>query len=183
MARKTTPTLTVALLSLLAAGPLHGYELKKRVAMALGRFMPVSEGSVYPLLRELESAGLVAGHAEHAAGSKRDRVVYAVTAAGLQELRQRLALPLEQGEGNAADFYVRVVGFGYLTRDRHLALIAERRARLEAEREMVVSMLPTVAQTPGHAQLGDLRLRQVLAELAWLDELAIAEATTTGDKE
>lgn len=172
LARKTTPILTVALLSLLATGPMHGYELKKRVGMALGRFTGVSEGSLYPLLHDLEESGLIVGHTEQPHGGKRDRVVYAITGPGLEGLRTRLAAPLDPGPGNAADFYVRVVGFGYLAPERRAQLIAERRVRLEAERDAHAALQETLAGAPGHAELGDLRLRQVLAELEWLDGLA-----------
>ncbi|HEX8771582.1 MAG TPA: helix-turn-helix transcriptional regulator [Acidimicrobiales bacterium] len=51
--------LELAILGLLKEQDLHGYELKKRLAEALGPLSSVSFGSLYPALARLESAGAV----------------------------------------------------------------------------------------------------------------------------
>jgi DNA-binding PadR family transcriptional regulator len=51
--------LELAILGLLKEQDLHGYELKKRLAEALGPLSSVSFGSLYPALARLEAAGAV----------------------------------------------------------------------------------------------------------------------------
>lgn len=51
--------LELAVLGLLKEQPLHGYELKKRLAETLGSFWGVSFGSLYPALRRLERSGAI----------------------------------------------------------------------------------------------------------------------------
>ncbi|MDP8974859.1 MAG: PadR family transcriptional regulator [Actinomycetota bacterium] len=49
--------LELAILGVLKEQPLHGYELKKRLADALGPLSSVSFGSLYPALKRLQAAG------------------------------------------------------------------------------------------------------------------------------
>ena len=44
--------LEFAVLGLLHEGPMHGYELRKRLNAALGAFRALSYGTLYPCLRE-----------------------------------------------------------------------------------------------------------------------------------
>ena len=45
--------LEIAVLGLLNESPMHGYELRKRLADLLGTFRAFSYGSLYPTLRKL----------------------------------------------------------------------------------------------------------------------------------
>src|ERR1017187_8993596 len=51
--------LDLALLGLLEEGPLHGYELRKRLRTQFGLLANVSFGSIYPALSRLETNGSV----------------------------------------------------------------------------------------------------------------------------
>ena len=42
--------LELAILGFLAEGPLHGYELRRKVAQLSGYTRPVSDGSLYPAI-------------------------------------------------------------------------------------------------------------------------------------
>lgn len=80
--------LELQILAVLDDGPRHGYllrqELRRRSA---GAFDPLP-GTLYPLLRRLEVAGLVAS--DWQPGPRRRRRVYRLTAAGSSELDIRL---------------------------------------------------------------------------------------------
>src|SRR6266567_3536764 len=52
-------SLELAVLGLLKEGPMHGYELRKRLTFTLGPLYAVSYGSLYPCLKRLRKAGLV----------------------------------------------------------------------------------------------------------------------------
>ena len=75
--------LRLYLLSLLEAGPKHGYELIKALSERFGGTYSPSAGTIYPRLGKLEEEGLVATEAEGR------RTNYRITAAGLVELNRR----------------------------------------------------------------------------------------------
>src|SRR5674476_401357 len=80
--------LEIAVLGLLNDSPMHGYEIRKRLATLLGAFRAFSYGSLYPSLRRLSEAGWISEEAplEAAPGSttrsRRGKRVYRLTAEG-----------------------------------------------------------------------------------------------------
>jgi DNA-binding PadR family transcriptional regulator len=84
--------LPLLVLHFLAAGPSYGNQLMERVVELSGGLLAVNPNTMYPLLRSLESRGLIAGEWEHP--ERRSRRFYALTAAGAAE-RERLAGALE----------------------------------------------------------------------------------------
>ncbi|HEV2786519.1 MAG TPA: PadR family transcriptional regulator, partial [Solirubrobacteraceae bacterium] len=79
--------LRLLVLHLLGAGPSYGNQLMERVAGLTGGLIAVNPNTMYPLLRTLESEGLVAGRWEHP--ERRSRRFYELTDAGAAE-RDRL---------------------------------------------------------------------------------------------
>ncbi len=95
--------LELAILGFLTEGPLHGYELRRRVARLSGYARPVSEGSLYPAINRMVRDGWVDRHA--AAGTRAaPRQVLHVTEAGRSELLRRLREPSEIDITNPARF-------------------------------------------------------------------------------
>lgn len=54
-----TGMLELAILGFLYEQPLHGYELKRRVAHLTGHVRPIADGTLYPAIKRLERAGLL----------------------------------------------------------------------------------------------------------------------------
>ena len=71
----------LALLSMIAEGPKHGYELMRQLEERSGGVYKASAGTVYPTLQQLEDEGLIAW--ETIDGKKS----YRATDAGREELR------------------------------------------------------------------------------------------------
>lgn len=83
------------ILGLLKDGPLHGYELKRRLEGLVGYFGTVSYGSLYPMLHLLERRGQVALSGEE----RSTRIVYEITAKGMarfSELMRKPTVPITQ---------------------------------------------------------------------------------------
>ena len=76
----------LAILSLLAERPMHGYELMKEMEARSGGMYRASAGSIYPNLQQLEDEGLV--RSEQRGDGKR---VYAITDEGKEELKRNEA--------------------------------------------------------------------------------------------
>ena len=90
---KRTHVLQFAVLGLLHEGPLHGYELRKRLNGVLGTFRAISYGSLYPCLRDMLKAGLIAEDGPADAGApaltgRRARIVYKITAEGKDRFQE-----------------------------------------------------------------------------------------------
>ena len=90
-----SPTAYVVL-GMLSFGPKSGYEIKGLVDKSTRFFWAASYGQIYPELKRLAEAGLVAG-ADASQGGRR-RTVYELTDEGRRALRAWLASPPETYE-------------------------------------------------------------------------------------
>lgn len=84
----TRQTLELLLLALLERRPRHGYGLRADLRAASSGLLDPPPGTLYPVLRGLEAAGLVASR--WLPGPARRRRVYSLTSAGGAELARRL---------------------------------------------------------------------------------------------
>ncbi|MFO6453435.1 MULTISPECIES: PadR family transcriptional regulator [unclassified Aeromicrobium] len=78
------------ILGFLAEGPLHAYELRRRMERLHGYARAISDGTIYPALKRLESAGLIARDEPDPGASTSRRQTVRLTDAGLSELHARL---------------------------------------------------------------------------------------------
>ena len=76
--------LDLLLLSVLAAGPAHGYAIISALRERSDGTFDLPEGTIYPALHRLEDTGLLSS--AWAAGDGRRRRVYALTSAGATAL-------------------------------------------------------------------------------------------------
>ena len=188
--------LELAVLGLLKEQPLHGYELKKRLAETLGVFWGVSYGSLYPALRRLERSGAIAAVTPQ-------RVASAIPATGsiggetaAARLRQRLSTGgrrtkksyriTERGEelftelfaaDDSADdertFALKLSFCGDLAPDARLAFLERRRAELLERLERTRS---SKTRTDRYTRsLVEHRTRTIEGDLEWVADLIAAE--------
>jgi DNA-binding PadR family transcriptional regulator len=159
------------LLALLAKQPLHAYELRARLALALGPLAEaLNEGQVYVTLARSEKAGLVSS-VRVGQADRPDRKVYELTEAG----RDCVANWLEDvtwAKPAPAEFHLKLVAaaaaglgdpVGIVNRQRRELLVglreAERAALAEPDGSVAALLLEGVV----------LRLQ---ADLRWLEACA-----------
>ncbi len=180
MARRAE-LLDFAVLGLLHESPLHGYALRKRLNTALGPFRALSYGSLYPALRGLLVAGWVAEApaVTGGSGSKRARIVYALTPAGKERFADLVA---EAGPTAWEDdeFDVHLAFFARTTQDVRLRILEGRRSRLE---QRLAQVRETSARNRERMDAYTLALQRhgeesAEREVRWLDELIKAERDT-----
>jgi DNA-binding PadR family transcriptional regulator len=104
--------LKYAVLGFLIDQPMHGYELKRALSPALPRERRVNDGVLYPLLKRMESDGLISGHVERGAGAP-DRRVFHPTEHGRRAFREWLQGEAEERDEVTYDF---MVGHPFLTK-------------------------------------------------------------------
>jgi DNA-binding PadR family transcriptional regulator len=100
------------ILGFLIDRPMHGYELKSALSPALPREKRMNDGVLYPLLRKLESEGLIRGRRERG-NAGRERVVYEATARGRRDFAKWLGSDADEHDEVAYDF---LVGHPFLTK-------------------------------------------------------------------
>ena len=110
--RSRSESLEFALLGLLSQGPLHGYELRKRMTAIYGPFRALSFSVLYPQLRRMMEAQLIEESFTDSGGlSRRSRIVYDLTQKGknkISELMESASPDTFEDEG----FEVRFAFFG-----------------------------------------------------------------------
>ena len=164
--------LEIVALSILRTGPVHGYELKRRVQRP--SLTALSNNSLYPMLRRFEADGLVTKSTEAQEG-KPSRNVYAITDAGLERLRSLLcSLPPDLATSQE-EFLVRVSFFQEIPEANRRAIIAAREAVLAETRAQVGTMLEQMKPSP-KAEWRELVMNQLLDtienERTWIAEMS-----------
>ncbi|GCB43930.1 PadR family transcriptional regulator [Streptomyces sp. NL15-2K] len=120
--------LELAILGNLAEGPLHGYELRRRVERLSGYARPVSLGSLYPAINRLVKRGMLTRHTEPGAAAAQ-RYVLTLTDAGHEHLLERLRDPAQVEITDFNRFFTILAFLSLLpeTKEQHAVL----RRRLE----------------------------------------------------
>ncbi|CAM5332410.1 PadR family transcriptional regulator [Streptomyces abikoensis] len=118
--------LELAILGFLYDASLHGYELRKRIAALTGHVKPVAEGSLYPAIKRLESAGLLARETRPGSGAA-PRHVLSLTPHGREELRHRLAEPAENDITDENRWFTVLAFLRHLGEPAGQAAVLERR--------------------------------------------------------
>ena len=135
--RSRSESLEFALLGLLSQGPLHGYELRKRMITIYGPFREISFSVLYPQLHRMLEAGLIQENISEASSiSRRSRIVYGITALGHKRFE---SISTSSGPDSWEDesFEVRFAFFGP-TPLRNRLQILEGRLRKLAEKAAIL---------------------------------------------
>lgn len=181
MVRTRSDALWLAVLALLADGPLHGYEVRKRLDLRLGAFRALSYGTLYPALRALQAGGCITETTQErlpgTVSPKRARVVYELTPHG----RDRLSQLLEETGPEAWDDETFGVHFALFTRvapRTRLRILEGRRARLlERVEQLSHSIDRTQAQLDAYALEAQRHgLETVRSEVDWVERLIRVES-------
>lgn len=164
---------------------MHGYELRKELTAKLGAIRAaISYGSLYPTLRRLQAAGLIA-EAETAPASsdevpaltsRRGRVVYKITAEGKERFAELIA---QTGPETYEDtgFGVHFAFFSRTDRATRLRILEGRRRKIEERREGLRDVLARAAERLDAYTLELQRhgLEACEREVRWLEELIANE--------
>jgi PadR family transcriptional regulator, regulatory protein PadR len=101
--------LPLLVMHVMAAGPSYGNQLMDRISELTAGVLSVNPNTMYPLLRHLESTGLIEGRWEHP--ERRSRRYYSLTAEGRKEYRRlrKEVRPFLDSVGRSIDEIVREV--------------------------------------------------------------------------
>jgi len=168
--------LEFAILGLLHETPMHGYELRKRLYETLGTLRTFSYGSLYPTLRRLLRAGLIAEEGDAQPWGKRAKRVYKLTAEGKERFTDLLA-DAGPDAWNDEGFSVHVAFFSRTPAEIRMRILEGRRRRVEERREGLRSSLAKAGEQIDRytRELQRLGLESSEREVRWLNELIARE--------
>lgn len=178
MARRAE-TIELAVLGLLHEGPMHGYELRKRLNLMLGWGRILSYGSLYPTLKKMLRAHLIEEETMALAPvTRRPRIVYKVTEAGHREF-ERLMSEVGPTAWEDDNFDIRFAFFSSTDMEIRLRVLEGRRTRLQERLERVQQQLSMTQQEVDRyaAELQRHGVESVEREVRWLSDLIKAEHT------
>ena len=157
------------LLGVLAAGPAHGYELKREHDQRFPSAKPLAFGQVYATLARLERDGLVEV-AESSQDGGPERTAYVLTPAGAQALDAWLAEPEPAGPYPADDLVRKTVTALRRGTDAAAYLRRQRQAHLQRMRELIALQERT---SDASARIAvDHVITHLDADLRWLETAA-----------
>ena len=174
-------TLGYALLSILARGPLSGYDLARHLHMPVGYFWQAKHSHIYPELARLAAAGLVR-HEVVLQERRPSKKIYTLTDTGRETLRQWVSTPVEIPAPHD-ELLLKVFSLWLIERHQALTLIREQEQRFVehlAQFETIQATLeagfgaalhdPDSPAFAGYATLhcGLLRVRSNIAWCRWL---------------
>jgi DNA-binding PadR family transcriptional regulator len=166
-------TIELAVLGLLHEGPMHGYQLRKRLNLMLGWGRVLSYGSLYPTLKTLLRAGFLEEMpGEATAMTGRPRIVYRVTESGHREF-ERLMSEVGPTAWEDDNFDIRFAFFGRTDMEIRLRVLEGRRTRLQERLTRIQDDLEaTQAEVDRYAdELQRHGVESVEREVRWLSDL------------
>ena len=164
-------SLRYALLGLLAEAPMSGYDLTKRFEHSLGRIWPAKHNQIYTELKALQADELI----ELTDYGPRGRKIYAITEAGLEDVRSWLLQAPEELD--------RSMRFGALLRMNFYWLLASEAVDqvLDAEeryyREQADWIQKQMATLPPSGSDASVAARHAVARVGQQLYEAIADST------
>ena len=172
-------TIELAVLGLLHEGPLHGYELRRRLNLMLGWGLGrvLSYGSLYPALKKMLRSKLISeDDSVPALVTGRPRIVYQVTDTGRAEFH-RLMSEVGPTAWEDDNFGIRLSFFSDAPSEIRLRVLEGRRSRLEERLARVHSDLERTPRRSDRyaSEFQRHRVESVEREVRWLSDLITAE--------
>jgi DNA-binding PadR family transcriptional regulator len=179
--------LEFAILGLLHQSPMHGYELRKQLAAVLGGLRSISYGSLYPALKRMRAAGLIAtdepdpraplpADAPPLTG-RRGKVVYTITAEGKERFHELVSQTGPEAYDDEGRFGVHLAFFRHTAADVRLRILEGRKRTVERQRDRLMDSLRRTQERLDRYTLELQRhgLDSVDREVRWLNELIDSE--------
>ncbi|MDP8961957.1 MAG: PadR family transcriptional regulator [Actinomycetota bacterium] len=167
--------LELAILGLLKEKTMHGYELKKQLNQKLGHFWQVSLGSLYPTLNRLSERGAIEAIFS-GEDTPRRKNVYRITECGEQEFL-KLIDDRATTQWEEEKFPLRFAFFRYVKPEIRIRLLERRKAYLHDKLDDLRASLREAHDRIDSYTLSLMRhgLDSTASDIAWLDELIVAE--------
>ena len=162
----------LAVLSLIAEEPRHGYDIEKIIEeRGMRDWTEIGFSSIYYLLNKLEGEELIESHLSQPGGKGPARKVYRITDAGRQTHREAVRAALSTPKMRSSSFLLGLSNLPMLPRDEVLSALrtysTETQARLETLKSRLDTRQPMV---PFVAAMFEYSEALAAAELKWIND-------------
>ena len=160
----------LAILSLVAEVPRHGYEIDKVINQrGMRDWTEVGFSSIYYLLNKLEKASMIDSTMDVQGGRGPARKVYSITAAGSAALTEATLEALSNPIPCTTPFLLGIANFQLLDMEQAMGALQEYLVGLTVRRERVSERYQSQQPVPGHvALMFEYSLAMLDAEITWL---------------
>lgn len=168
----------LAVLTLLAEAPRHGYDIERLIAeRGFREWTTIAFSSIYFLLGRLEKRGLVAPTSE-GSGGQRSRRPFAITKVGRERLLEDAMRAIAQPQRLYPELLLGMANWPTLEEGKGVEAMESRAAALRAEMERLNAIrharpLPDFVQA-----MFDYALGQLAADLKWTETIGMKLETT-----
>ena len=167
----TNPEL--AILSLVAEKPRHGYEIEQVIEeREMRNWTEIGFSSIYYVLNKLEKEGLIESHTAPPEGRGPARKVYKIKAEGVERWQAATLEVLSNHKVPASPFQLGLANLPALPKDEVLQALLNYREQLRETRAHVEERRTMLGEIPPFnvSAMFDLSTMMMDAELQWLDE-------------
>ncbi|MBN1137235.1 MAG: PadR family transcriptional regulator [Anaerolineae bacterium] len=173
----------LAILTLVAEKPRHGYEIEQVIeGRGMREWTDVGFSSIYYVLNKLAREGLIKSELEQA-GQGPTRKVYRVTAAGREELYEALLAALSLPERSPSRLLLAVGNLPTVTPEEALAALGEYRERLAERLAHVRARWEAQKPLPYFVDaLFDYSATLIEAEMTWIEQFATQVCEQAGEQ-
>lgn len=164
----------LAILSLLAEQPMHGYQIEQVIeARGIREWVEMGFSSIYYLLGKLKKSGLLESRMEKAEGKGPARQVFSLTGSGREAWRAAALDAIAHPSRGFSNFQLGLSNIRALEQAQVLSALIEYQHDLSGNRDRIQTKVDSYG--PGipfeAALLFDLSLRQITCELDWVERL------------
>lgn len=162
----------IAILSLIAESPRHGYEIERVIEQrGMRDWTEVGFSSIYYLLKKLEGAGLIESRLESPSGRGPARKVYHVTQAGRETWQAESLRALSEPQNCYPLIQLGLANLPGVPPSEAVTALRLYSDRLEERWNYVRSRAEEQRPLPDHVEaMFDLSLCMIEAEREWIDK-------------
>lgn len=160
----------LAILSLIAEYPRHGYEIEKTIeARGMRDWTEIGFSSIYYLLNKLEKSDLIESRLEQVEGKGPARKVYQITSSGRQAHVEGTFTALSTPRGGTVPFLLGLSNLPTLSQEQiHLAM-QNYQLQLEEQQQQITRKSEAQSSLPFFVQaMFDYGLKMIEAEMEWI---------------
>jgi DNA-binding PadR family transcriptional regulator len=171
--RKDRDLPALAVLALLSTGPRHPYDIHRLLVETGKVFVTGLPRSLYHAVNRLEQAGLIEPVGTEQQSGRPERTVYALTAAGRDEVRRRVEVLLAAPTADADTTYAALSFIAVLERDKAIGALRARGVALATAIEKIEADVASASEVqPLLLVESDFELARLRAEHDWMAGLA-----------
>jgi len=175
----------LAILSLVAETPRHGYEIEQVIEERnMREWTDVGFSSIYFLLKKLERQGWIQSNAQAAAGRGPARKVYRITGDGMAAWRKAVQEALAQSSGNRLNFLLGLSNLPALPSGQAIEALKMYHSNLITRQERLLQRFREIPRQAEHVRaMFDYSLALVREEIKWIETyIAQLEAKLEQDR-